>query len=141
MAKTNRARLEILDPGYLGRNRSEKDTITMSYSVTGTVKHISEVQHVGENQYPKRVVWIEHGDRYPQVSSFEAFGEKSVTATDGLEVGQVATVHFDLRGREYENKRTGAPAVFNSLSLWRVETGSDAGGSGGAGFPDDDVPF
>lgn len=110
----------------------------MSDTKTGTVRRITEIEHVGAKQAPKRHLWLEHGDKYPQVSSFEFYGDKGVACLDGLNVGDTVTVHYDLRGREYTNKSTGQPGVFNSLAGWKVDRNSE---SPAGGNHDDDIPF
>ena len=82
--------------------------------------------------------------QYPQMVKFQLVQDKCALV-DGYEEGSELTVHFDLRGREWNGK------YFTNLNAWRIEAGSGAGDdfdqsapppreSGDPGF-DDDLPF
>lgn len=88
----------------------------MPYDLTGKIKVIKEAQTFGAKGFTKRefVVTVEEG-KYPQDIALECVQDK-VNMLDGLNEGQVVTVTFDLRGREYNGR------YFNNLQAWRIKT-------------------
>lgn len=78
-------------------------------------------EEVISDKFKKRVVWIETEDKYPQVVEFQAAQDKC-DLLNNIEIGQEVTIHFNLRGREWQNKE-GVTKVFNTLDLWKVESG------------------
>ena len=79
-----------------------------SYTFTGTVYDIGEVEKVGKNGFPKRSVVLEDPNHTKMgakcLVKFDALGRGDVTMFDGLKVGDVATVRFHLEGWEYNGK-------------------------------------
>jgi hypothetical protein len=86
--------------------------------VKGKVKKVGS-EEVISDKFKKRVLWIETGDKYPQTVEFQAANDKC-DLLNGIEEGAEITVHFNLRGREWQNKE-GETKVFNTLDLWKVE--------------------
>ena len=86
----------------------------------GKVKQVG-TEEVISDKFKKRTIWIETEDKFPQVVEFQAAQDKCDLLND-VKVGQEVTVHFNLRGREWTNKE-GIVKVFNTLDLWKVETG------------------
>lgn len=89
----------------------------MNYTYTGTVVHIGDIQEFGINGFYKRdLVLSNPDDRNPQKVPFEFAKSAADKITElGLEVGDVAKVTFDLRGREHNGR------YFGSMSAWKVE--------------------
>jgi len=85
----------------------------------GTIKQIGEEQIISD-KFKIRTLWIETGGDYPQTVEFQAANDKC-NLLGGLTAGQQVTIHFDLRGREWQNKE-GETKVFNTLNLWKVES-------------------
>ena len=99
----------------------------MAYDLTGTVKVVQEPQTFASG-FTKRefVVTVEEG-KYPQEICLECVQDK-VRLLDSLKEGQVVTVTFDIRGREYNGR------YFNNLQAWKIQ-------AQGEGVPaDDDRP-
>jgi len=88
--------------------------------VKGTIKRIGEEQVITDS-FKKRVLHITTGDKYPQIVELQAAQDKC-DLLNGLEVDQEVTVHFNLRGREWQNNE-GVAKVFNTLDLWKIEAG------------------
>jgi single-strand DNA-binding protein len=90
------------------------------FSITGTVHHVGDVQTRGAKgfQVQQLVLAIADGE-YEQMVAFDVTGKK-VEILRGVSVGMDATVHFDLRGREWQGK------FFTNLHAWKVEVKSPA---------------
>jgi len=117
----------------------------MAYDLTGKLKVVKEAQSFGSKGFTKRefVVTVEDG-KYPQDIALECVQDK-VTMLDGLKEGQLVTVTFDIRGREYNGR------YFNNLQAWLIKTDAPAADSDdrppiptdaeAPGEFDDDIPF
>ncbi len=117
----------------------------MAYDLTGKIKVVKEAQTFGTKGFTKRefVVTVEDG-KYPQDIALECVQDK-VSMLDGLKEGQLVTVTFDIRGREYNGR------YFNNLQAWRIK--AEDGGAAEDDRPpvptdaeapgnfDDDIPF
>jgi hypothetical protein len=90
------------------------------YSTKGKVKQVGS-EEVISDKFKKRTIWIETDGQYPQTIEFQAAQDKC-DLLNGVEIGAEITVHFNLRGKTWENKE-GVTKVFNTLDLWKVETG------------------
>ena len=95
----------------------------MSYELTGTIKLIQEAQTFASG-FTKRemVVTVEDG-RYPQDINLE-FLKDNVSKLDELNEGDVVTVAFNVRGREYNGR------YFNTLVGWKVSVDAKGESSG-----------
>lgn len=100
----------------------------MSYEMTGRVKVVNEVMTFASG-FSKREFVITTAEQYPQDVAFEAVKEK-IAMLDNLKPGQEVTVHFDIRGREYNGRH------FVNLNAWRVQTQDGSGAAPSAA----DVP-
>ena len=96
----------------------------MSYTVTGRVHHVGEITEVGKNALQKREFVIETADQYPQLIKFELITDNT-KLIDTNHVGASAEVHFNIRGREWNEK------FFTSLQAWKINLQSN----------DDSTPF
>ena len=115
--------------------------------VSGKVKVLMDTQTFASG-FAKREFVITTQEQYPQDVKFECIKDK-ISMLDNLQPGADVTVHFNLRGNEYQGK------YFVNLQAWRVEAGVaapvDQGVGGGAPMPtaapvaaadeDDDLPF
>jgi len=85
--------------------------------IQGTVKRVTPRNDVSKTDKPfiKRELWVEiPNGNYPQLVSFEATQDRC-DLLDALQLDQGVTVHFNINGREYNDR------VFNSLNIWKVE--------------------
>lgn len=108
----------------------------MAYEIKGRVYSVSQSKQISE-KFSKREIVIQHGDKYPQWSSFEATNDRQ-SLLDGINPGDTVTIWFDPSGREPKGDRH-----FNSLRIWKIQRDS-AGQSApsGGGFGDQDsIPF
>ena len=95
----------------------------MSYEMTGTVKQVNDVMTFPSG-FTKREFVVTTPEQYPQDVVFETVKDKTAML-DSLSAGQEVTVHFDIRGREYNGKH------FVNLSAWRIQTDGQGGAQAG----------
>ena len=86
----------------------------------GKIKKIG-VEEIISDKFKKRTIWIETEGEYPQVLEFQAAQDKC-SLLNNLNEGSDLTIHFNLRGKMWTNLE-GVVKVFNTLDLWKVETG------------------
>ncbi len=83
------------------------------YTVTGKVKHVSDTLQVSE-KFAKREIVITTDGQYPQDIQV-IFKQDKCKLLDAVFEGTNATVHFNLRGKEYNGK------YYNELDGWKVD--------------------
>jgi single-strand DNA-binding protein len=127
----------------------------MSFDVTGRLHKKFETEKKTETfQAREFVIEIDEGSQYPQFIKFQLVQDRCGIIDDYNEGDQIK-VHFDLRGREWNEK------YFTNLNAWRIEKGgadagppppaeddftfpsaeSEAQSGGGNVQADDDLPF
>lgn len=115
---------------------------------TGILKIKNAEVKVSEKFKKRDFVLTDNAQSYPQTIQFQLTQDRC-SLLDGSNVGDEVTVHFLLKGREWKNPQ-GEIKVFNSLDVFRVETGKASQPSTqGQSFsnetlvptPDDDLPF
>jgi len=127
----------------------------MGYKASGKIHKIFDTEQKSASFQAREFV-IEVADgQYPQMVKFQLVQDKCNLVDDYSE-GDVVTVEFDLRGREWNGK------YFTNLQAWRMARGEDSGdvasssagtsaSSSGSAAPapatqasadfDDDIPF
>ena len=125
----------------------------MSFEITGTLVKKYETETKGESfRVRDFVIKANDGGQYDNFVKFQTTQDRTAIVDD-LNEGDEIKVHFDLRGRQWQDK------YFTNLNAWRVEAldgntapTASAGKSEGPGnFPsagdepvleaDDDLPF
>ena len=93
----------------------------MSYDVTGTIVKIYETETKGESfRVRDFVIKTIDGGQYDNFVKFQTTQDRTAIIDDYSE-GDEIKVHFDLRGRQWQDK------YFTNLNAWRVEKiGGDA---------------
>lgn len=91
----------------------------MSYSLTGKVKLVQDAQTFASGFTKREVVVTVEDGKFPQDINLEFLQDK-VSMLDSIQTGQELTVHFDIRGREYNGR------YFNNLVGWKIEAGEAA---------------
>ncbi len=92
----------------------------MSYEITGTLLTRSETETKGESFKVRTFgIKVSDGGQYENFASFQ-LTQDSCSIIDGLKKGDEIKVHFDLRGRQWQEK------IFTNLNAWRVEKVSTA---------------
>jgi len=95
----------------------------MSYQMTGKIKKILDTQTFASG-FSKREFVVTVDGKYPQDIVVECVKEK-ITMLDGFRPNDTVTVHFDIRGREYNDR------YFVNLAAWKIERGGGNGKDGG----------
>ena len=100
----------------------------------GTVKHIAPVETIGANgDIQKQTIVLEEiSDREFKGSIAVDFFRDKITLLEGVNLGDVITVHLNARANESKNQ---PGRFFNSITCRRVEKGESASNSS------DDLPF
>lgn len=91
----------------------------MSNQIKGTVIAVSPVNQVSE-KLRKREVVIETNEQYPQKIAFEFVNERVDLVTPSAK-GKEVSIHFDIRGREWADPKTGTTKYFISLNAWKID--------------------
>lgn len=90
----------------------------MSNKFEGKIIAITETTQVSD-KFKKREIVLEDNGTYPQTICFQLAQEKCDLANP-LIVGQMATVHYNLRGKSWTNPQ-GEIKYFNTLDVWKIE--------------------
>jgi hypothetical protein len=98
-----------------------KKNIIMSFQITGILKVKGAEQVVSDKFKKREFVLTDNTSQYPQHVSFQLAQDKC-GLIEGFEVGQEIKVSFNLRGREWNDPKSGQMKYFNSLDAWRIET-------------------
>ena len=85
----------------------------MSLELKGKIKVINPTETFGSG-FTKREFVITTAEQYPQDVKFEVVKDK-VALLDNFTTGQELTVHFNVRGNEYQGK------YYVSLQAWKIE--------------------
>ena len=106
----------------------------MSFEIIGKLHKLFETENKTDKfQAREFVIEISEG-MYPQFIKFQLTQDRC-GLLDAFTAGEDIKVHFDLRGREWNEK------YFTNLNAWRLEkVASEAGGGeGGSGLPDEPI--
>jgi hypothetical protein len=85
----------------------------MSLQLTGTIKVIFQTETYPSG-FTKREFVVTTKEQYPQDVKFELVKDKTAIL-DSFSEGQEVTVHFNLKGNEFNGK------YYVSLQGWKVE--------------------
>lgn len=92
--------------------------------VKGIVKFVGPVVFSGaENKFRKRdlILTTDYEGDYPQTIIIEAAQDRCDEANlNEVIPGDIVTVSYSLRGREWVDPKTGLTKVFNTLSYWKM---------------------
>lgn len=89
----------------------------MSNTIDGLL-HLKKDTQVVSEKFQKREFVIKTDDQYPQFITFQLTQDKC-QLLDAYPVGSAITVHFNLRGREWNGPE--GVRYFNTLEAWRIE--------------------
>jgi len=92
----------------------------MSNQLTGVLREIYPEKQPSATFTTRDFVVTEDG-QYPQYVTFQAT-QGTCAVLDRLSVGETVTVHYNVRGKQYEKKDGSGHAYFNSLVAWKIET-------------------
>jgi hypothetical protein len=82
--------------------------------VEGKVAHIGQTETVGANGFTKRLLVVDTGAQYDNLTPIE-FKKDKVVLLDNLNIGQAVKVSINLGGREYSGK------YYPSITGWKIE--------------------
>lgn len=92
----------------------------MSFEITGTLVKKYETETKGESfRVRDFVIKANDGGQYDNFVKFQTTQDRT-TIIDSYNEGDEIKVHFDLRGRQWQEK------YFTNLNAWRVEALSQA---------------
>lgn len=95
----------------------------MSYQINGKLVKKMEIESKTASFQTREFVIVTQ-EQYPQYIKFQLVQDR-VNAIDKFNENDELTIHFDLRGREWQGK------YFTNLQAWKVEAAS--GNSAAAG--------
>ena len=90
----------------------------MSNKFEGKIIAITDTVQVSD-KFKKRELVLEDNGTYPQTICFQLAQDKCDLANP-LIIGQMATVHYNLRGKSWTNPQ-GEIKYFNTLDVWKIE--------------------
>lgn len=86
----------------------------MSFELTGKLHKKYDTENKTDSFQAREFVVLMESGNYPQYIKFQLTQDRC-TLLDPYEEGQELKVHFDLRGREWNDK------YFTNLNAWRLE--------------------
>lgn len=105
----------------------------MSFQLSGRIYKIGEFRRVTDS-FAVQDFRIETEDQYPQKIQLQAVNDRSDLLKD-LKIGDLVTVHFDIRGRDWAKGDKEGNAT--NLNVWKIEK---AGGEQPAQQPQQAAP-
>lgn len=110
---------------YFCQPLQQQKTTAMSFEITGTLVKKYEVETKGESfRVRDFVIKANDGGQYDNFVKFQTTQDRTAIIDDFNE-GDEIKVHFDLRGRQWQEK------YFTNLNAWRVESLSKAAPAAG----------
>jgi len=121
----------------------------MAFQIDGALHKVFDTEQKSDRFRAREFVIEVQDGQYPQMVKFQLTQDKC-ELIDGYNEGDTITVHFDLRGREWQGR------YFTNLNAWRIENAGDGAGApaadnpplpdapppgGGSGDFDDEIPF
>jgi len=82
--------------------------------IKGTIKHVFDTEQVNEKFRKRQVVITTTDDKYEQHIPVE-FVQDNVDKLNNIIEGQEATIHINLRGREWNGK------YFVNVHGWKID--------------------
>ncbi len=123
------------------------------FSISGKLIVKNDAEQVTDKFRKREFVITDDASQYPQEILFQLTQDK-VDLLEPFNVGENVKVNFNLRGRRWENPKSGETKFFVSLDAWRLEREGSAAPTGGdlpplpnvepVGLPaddSDDLPF
>jgi len=90
----------------------------MSFEIEGKLYKKFDTESKTASFQAREFVILISEDNYPQHIKFQLTQDRCALIDD-FEEGKTIKVHFDLRGREWNDK------YFTNLNAWRIEKGED----------------
>jgi hypothetical protein len=90
------------------------------FSINGKLIVKNDTEQIKDTFKKREFVISDEGSQYPQEIIFQLIQDKC-DLLDPFNIGDEIKVNFNLRGRRWENPKTGETRFFNSLDAWRLE--------------------
>jgi hypothetical protein len=87
--------------------------------IIGTIKKINSAVQITPT-FSKSEMVITTDEMYPQTILVE-FAQSRAGLVDAFQVGQYVKVAINLRGREWQDPKTGEVRYFTSVSGWKID--------------------
>ena len=109
-----------------------------SFKIKGTLQQVLPTVKIKDDLY-KKVIIIEYmaGADIERIIAPTIIGDqaKLEKLNEKLNLGKVATFHFNLKSREYNGK------YFHDINIWRIETEAPTNNSTPTQGAQNDLPF
>lgn len=92
----------------------------MSFKIKGTVHSIGEVQQVSDKFAKRDIIIEDNSSKYPQHIPFQ-FTQDKVNDLNNIAQGQEVEISFNLKGRIWNNPKTGLDQCFGTNEGWKIE--------------------
>jgi len=99
------------------------------YELKGTVKVLNETNVISEKFKKREFVITDDSSQYPQDIAMQ-LTQDNCDKLNGVSVGDRLLVKFNLRGRAWNDPKTGNDRYFNSLDAWFIQKESANTSSG-----------
>jgi len=124
------------------------------YEIKGVLKVVNETAVISEKFKKREFVLTDDSSQYPQDIALQ-LTQDNCDKLNSVKVGDRLLVKFNLRGRAWNDPKTGNDRYFNSLDAWFIQKESANTSSGVKGniennfmedairtmTPDSDLPF
>jgi single-stranded DNA-binding protein len=104
------------------------------FSISGKLIVKNDAEQITDKFRKREFVVSDESSQYPQEIIFQLVQDK-VDLLDPFNEGDQIKVNFNLRGRRWENPKTGETRFFNSLDAWRLEKESAGSTTSGSDLP------
>jgi hypothetical protein len=91
----------------------------MQLQHTGTIIVLNETRQVTDS-FSLREFVIEDDGQYKQAVQFQC-SQSKCDLLDSFQTGDMVTVSFNLRGKAWNDPKTGNDRYFNTLDAWKIE--------------------
>ena len=99
------------------------------YELKGSVKVVSETAVISDKFKKREFVITDDSSQYPQDIAMQ-LTQDNCDKLNGVKVGDRLLVKFNLRGRAWNDPKTGNDRYFNSLDAWFIQKESANTSSG-----------
>ena len=90
------------------------------YELKGTVKVLNETNVISDKFKKREFVITDDSSQYPQDIQLQ-LTQDNCDKLNGVSVGDRLLVKFNLRGRAWNDPKTGKDRYFNSLDAWFIQ--------------------
>jgi len=90
------------------------------YELKGNVKVVSETNVISDKFKKREFVITDDSSQYPQDIAMQ-LTQDNCDKLNGVKVGDRLLVKFNLRGRAWNDPKTGKDRYFNSLDAWFIQ--------------------